>query len=86
MYYLYILKSKVKIINYVGITNNLTRRLKEHNSGKSSFTKRYLPWDIIYTEELLNRLEARKREKYFKSSSGRKFLKNKIFKDSCGIV
>lgn len=60
---------------YIGITNNLERRLKEHNSGKSIFTRKYMPWKLVYNEELDDRLQARKREKYFKSSAGRRKVK-----------
>jgi putative endonuclease len=61
--------------SYVGITDDVYRRLREHNSGKHSYTKRYMPWDLIYTEELTSIEEARKREKYYKSTTGRRALK-----------
>ncbi|MFA6257435.1 MAG: GIY-YIG nuclease family protein [Candidatus Paceibacterota bacterium] len=77
-YFLYILKSTVSLKSYVGITNNLNRRLAEHNSGKSFYTKRHCPWTMIYNEKYDSLKEARKREKYLKSASGRKFLK-KLF-------
>jgi putative endonuclease len=47
----------------------------EHNSGLSLYTKRYLPWHIIYIENFLDIKDARKREKYFKSAAGRRFIK-----------
>jgi putative endonuclease len=74
-YYVYILNSKNHNKTYIGFTNNLGRRLKEHNSGKSKFTRKFIPWEIIYTEEFTNAVEARGREKYFKSSAGRKKIK-----------
>lgn len=61
--------------SYVGMTDDLKRRVVEHNSGKSIYTKKFLPWEIIHTEEYETRQEARKREKYMKSASGRRFLK-----------
>lgn len=79
-YYVYILKSRCYNKTYIGYTNNLERRLKEHNSGKSVFTSKFVPWEIIYYEEFDNELEARNKEKYYKSTSGRrrlKFLLNK---------
>ncbi len=79
-YVVYVLKSHKFEKSYVGLTQNIERRLKEHNSGKSNYTKKYLPWSMIYSEECDNLIEARKREKYFKSSVGRKFLK-KIFEN-----
>ncbi|HWA31932.1 MAG TPA: GIY-YIG nuclease family protein [Candidatus Paceibacterota bacterium] len=75
-YFLYILKSEVSNKSYTGITNNLTRRLAEHNSGKHFYTKRHRPWVMIYTENYASLSEARKREKYLKSAAGRKVLKN----------
>ena len=62
-------------ITYVGCTNELNRRLHEHNSGKSKFTNKYKPWQIIYFEETTSQKEALKREEYYKSSAGRKKIK-----------
>ncbi len=60
------------------MTDNLERRLKEHNSGKSKSTKGFIPWELIYQVELENREIARKREKYLKSGFGKLFLKNLV--------
>lgn len=60
---------------YVGITNDIERRLKEHNAGKSDYTRKFIPWKIVYKEELNNRKIAREKEKYFKSAAGRKKVK-----------
>jgi putative endonuclease len=64
------------------MTDNLKRRLSQHNSGGCFYTKRYKPWRVIYTEEFDNREDARNREKYLKSCAGRKYLKNFVFKES----
>ncbi|MEX1014749.1 MAG: GIY-YIG nuclease family protein [Candidatus Paceibacterota bacterium] len=74
-YFIYVLYSKKFKKSYVGVTNNLERRLNEHNSKKSFYTKRYVPWEIIYSEKYDNLKSARKRERYLKSAAGRKFLK-----------
>jgi len=81
MYKVYVLKSKKYKKSYVGTTNDLERRLIEHNSGQSAFTKRFMPWEVLYHEEFAEQQEAIKREKFLKSSSGRRFLK-KIFEQS----
>jgi putative endonuclease len=81
MYIVYILKSENFFKSYVGITDNIERRLKQHNAGNHFYTKRYVPWVVIYKEECKDRIEARKREKYFKSFAGRKFLRKNIFKN-----
>ena len=59
------------------MTQNLERRLKEHNSGETKSNKAYAPFKIVYFEEHENADDARKREKYLKTSAGRRFLKNK---------
>ena len=74
-YFVYILKSKNREIIYIGFTNNLERRVREHNSGKSKFTRIYKLWEKVYIEEYDNKADARKREKYFKLVAGRRFIK-----------
>lgn len=60
---------------YIGQTEDIQRRLFEHNNGLlSSYTKRYKPWQIVYTEEYSTRVEAMKREKQLKSQKGREFI------------
>ena len=74
MYKVYILKSQVKERYYIGQTENLDKRLKEHNSGKTMSTKGYSPWKVVYMEEFETRSEAVKREMEIKSyKSGIKF-------------
>ncbi len=63
---------------YVGMTANLERRLKEHNSGKSLYTKRFKPWKVIYKEAQPDLKAARQREKYLKSGVGKEFLKSLV--------
>lgn len=75
MMFVYVLQSLNFDKLYVGMTDNLERRLKEYNAGKSKFTKTYLPWKYVYTEELPDRQKAREREKYLKSGSGREHIK-----------
>ena len=72
--FVYILYSPGHNRTYVGQTENLNNRLKYHNSGKVRSTKAYLPWKMIYNEELADRSQAIRREKWFKSSQGRKLL------------
>ena len=78
MYTVYAIKSKIDSRIYVGFTVDVERRLKEHNSGKTKSTKGYCPWELIYTEKIEKRIDARKREKYLKSGVGKEFLKNKM--------
>lgn len=62
MYYLYILKSKVDKNLYIGSTNDLRRRLTEHNSGKNRSTKARAPLELRYYEAYFNEKNARHRE------------------------
>ncbi len=77
-FYTYVLFSKSHNRFYKGHCQNLELRLKEHNSGKTRSIKAFQPWEIIYYEEFQTRGEAVKRERYFKTAAGRRFLKNKI--------
>ena len=61
-----------------GLTNNLKRRLWEHKSGKTRTTARMKNVKIIYSEEFEDKTEARKRELYFKTAAGRRYLKNAL--------
>jgi putative endonuclease len=73
--YVYLLLSEKDLKTYLGSTDNLERRLHEHNRGKSLTTKNRRPLKLIYTEKFNSLLEARYREKYLKSRGGRKELK-----------
>ena len=75
MYHVYLLKSLVKNKTYVGFTNDINRRLCEHNAGESNYTNKYKPWKIIYKEEFNTLKEAVRKEKYYKSAAGRRKLK-----------
>jgi putative endonuclease len=77
MYFVYILRSEKVCTSYTGFTNNLDRRLKEHNSGKTKSTKHNKPWKLLFFETFENRIEARLREKYLKSGIGREYIKNR---------
>ena len=74
MYVVYVLQDN-KGKYYKGFTNNLARRFSEHKSGQTKSTKIMSDLKIVYTEEYETLLEARKREVYFKTAAGRRFLK-----------
>jgi len=74
MYYLYIIKSLKNQRYYIGSTNDIKRRLFEHNSGKSKYTKLTRPFELVYKEEYLTSSEARKRELYLKKLKNRKYI------------
>lgn len=78
MFYTYILKSEKSGRRYTGYTNDLRKRLKQHNDGKSAWTKKDMSWKVIYYEACLNKDDARSREIYLKSGIGKRYLKNRL--------
>lgn len=78
IYYTYVLESFHDGKLYVGWTNNLKQRLTKHNGGKVVSTKARLPLRLIYFEGCLSQDAAIKREKYFKTGFGRRFLTNRL--------
>ena len=83
MYFIYIIKSLSKNKYYTGITNNLDRRLEEHNQKLSNTltTKNLTDFELVFCTSVSNRLVAREIEKYLKSGSGREF-RNSLLKYS----
>lgn len=79
-YYVYILESQNYNELYIGYTCNLIKRFKEHNQGLNQSTKPYKPWKLIYYEACLNKEDAKRREKYFKKTQGRRLLKRRLKK------
>lgn len=78
MYYVYVLQSEKDRKIYVGFTKNLEERLKLHNNGKVKSTKNRLPLKLVYYEACLNKDDASHREKYLKTSWGKRYLKNRL--------
>ena len=77
-YYVYVIESLKNNGLYVGYTNNLKKRLGEHNRGLNFSTKPYLPWRIIHVEAYRNEKDAKRREKYLKTSQGARLLKRML--------
>ncbi|HLC45169.1 MAG: excinuclease ABC subunit C [Candidatus Doudnabacteria bacterium RIFCSPHIGHO2_01_FULL_50_11] len=73
-FYTYVLQSKKDDQKYIGLSSNLKQRLEEHKQGKSLATKFRLPFELIYFEACLNKTDAKRREKYLKTTQGRRFL------------
>ncbi|MBL7847938.1 MAG: GIY-YIG nuclease family protein [Cyclobacteriaceae bacterium] len=77
-FFVYVIKSLVSDFLYKGHCQDLARRIDQHNSGMTKSLRPYLPFTLIYFEELPTRKDAVERERYFKSSAGRRFLKKKL--------
>ncbi len=78
MYYTYILYSVKLNKYYIGSTDNLERRLAEHNRGKGNFTKTGIPWVLSYSKIFETRNEAVGFEKYIKKRKSREYIENLI--------
>jgi len=75
IFYACIIKCKIDRSLYKGSTENLDLRLKQHNSGKSDYTAKKLPWELVYSGQFNTGEEALNRVRYFKSAAGRRFIK-----------
>ena len=78
MHYVYTLLSEKDGYFYTGSTNDLKRRVEEHNTGRVNSTKNRRPLKLIYYEACLNEDNARQRERYLKSGMGKKYLRNRL--------
>ena len=83
-YFVYILRSLKEGSFYIGYTDNLDRRLEEHNLGKARYTKKKKPWEIFYFEIFRSKREALKREKFLKKQKNTSFYMK--LKDRSSLV
>ncbi|MBL7072880.1 MAG: GIY-YIG nuclease family protein [Candidatus Omnitrophica bacterium] len=75
MYFVYVLKSLKDDKFYIGFSEDVKRRIKDHNSGKVLSTKDRRPFKLIYYEAHLSKKDALRRENYFKTTKGKTTLK-----------
>lgn len=78
MHYVYILKSSKSSTLYYGYTTDLKIRLKEHNNGKSSYTRPHIPWRLVWYCSFPAEKQAKAFELYLKSGSGKAFTKKRL--------
>jgi putative endonuclease len=74
MYVTYILYSKKLKKFYVGQTEDLCRRLEEHNRGKTPFMAGGIPWELVFSKESISRSEAMRLEKKIKKRGAARYL------------
>ena len=74
MWYLYILYSSQWDRYYVGSTNDIKRRITEHNNRHTPSTRGGVPWELVYQETYETKGLARGREKEIKSKKSRKYI------------
>ena len=77
-FYVYVLESLKDKKRYIGYTSSLRRRIEEHQKGLSFTTKPRLPMKLIYFEACINDNDAKRREGYFKTTRGRRFLAKRL--------
>jgi len=75
MYWVYALYSKKIDRLYIGQTQDMNKRLREHREGVSFYTRRAKDWELLHSEEYTTRSEAMKREKQLKSYQGRNYIR-----------
>jgi putative endonuclease len=78
MFYVYVLRSEKDGKLYTGFTDDLKRRLKEHDNGDVRATKYRRPLELLYYEACQSKYDGLKREKYLKSSYGSRYLRNRL--------
>ena len=75
MYYVYILRSETTGMLYTGFSANLRQRLKQHFAGDVHTTSRMQKIELIFYEAFKQKVDAQGREKYFKTTKGKRALK-----------
>ncbi|MGD0037626.1 MAG: GIY-YIG nuclease family protein [Bacteroidota bacterium] len=77
-YYVYVLQSYKDGLFYTGYTGDLIKRIRQHRDGQVLSTRNRLPMKLVYWEGCLNQQDATRREKYLKSTWGKRYLKTRI--------
>jgi len=78
MFYVYAFYDKNRKVFYIGFTNDLKRRVQEHENGKTHTTYRMADKLLVYYEACLSKEDAMKREKQLKTGFGRGYLKRRL--------
>jgi Predicted endonuclease containing a URI domain len=78
MFFVYVLRSKKDKKFYVGYTINLRKRVDLHNAGLVTSTKNRKPFELVYYEACPNKEDALHREKYLKTTYGKRYIYNRL--------
>jgi putative endonuclease len=78
VFYVYVLRSIKDGKFYVGFTSNLKERISRHNKGAVESTRLRKPFVLEYYEACLNQHDALRREKYLKTTYGKRYIRNRI--------
>jgi putative endonuclease len=77
-FYTYVLKCEKTGTFYTGTTNNLRGRIEQHNKRQVYYTKNRFPFRLVYFEACLNKDDAYRRERYLKTTMGKRYLRSRI--------
>lgn len=78
MFYVYILESLKDGKHYIGFTEDIERRIKEHSNGEVESTRIRRPLELVYYEAFKYEEDARKQELFYKTGQGRRILKKRL--------
>ena len=80
MHYVYLIEDiSTQTHRYVGLTTDLKRRMRDHNSGNSDHTAKYRPWRLVTYVALSDKAKAESFEQYLKAGSGHAFAKKRLW-------
>ena len=85
MWIVCILRSERDGSFYTGYSEDVLRRLRQHNNGESYYTKRKMPWSVVYAEKFELKGEAIKRERFLKKQKNKEFYE-RLIKDWSGSL
>jgi len=74
-YCVYVLQSERDLLLYHGYTTNIDKRILDHNAGNTISTSKRRPLKLVFCEFYLSKKDAMRREKYFKTTQGKRMLK-----------
>lgn len=78
MHYVYVLLSQKDNRFYTGYTEDLKQRLEEHRLGKVASTRNRKPLELVYYEACLGQADALHRERYLKTTWGKRYLRSRL--------
>ena len=78
MFYVYVLRDTTSGNYYTGCASDLKKRFKEHLEGKSTYTRKRGPYELVYYEACVDSKDAYMREKYLKSGMGKRYINNRM--------
>jgi len=81
MFYVYILQSAKDKKLYIGFSTDINQRFKKHKEGDTKSTRPRRPLKLIYSEAHISEKDARRRERYFKTTKGKSSLRQ-ILRDT----